>query len=111
MATKLKFQYVARDASGRELKGFIEAESEGEATGRLRQQQLSIVKLEVPKAAAKGGSSFMDEFLGKKAPRKCTTADLCLFTRQLATMIGAGIPLLEAFEILSTSRACSPRST
>ena len=101
MATKLKFQYVARDASGRELKGFIEAESESEATGRLRQQQLSIVKLEVPKAAAKGGSSFMDEFLGKKAPRKCTTADLCLFTRQLATMIGAGIPLLEAFEILS----------
>jgi type IV pilus assembly protein PilC len=101
VATKLKFQYVARDPSGREIKGSIEAESEGEATGRLRQQQLSIVKLEAPKSSAPGGSSFMDEFLGKKAPRKASTQELCLFTRQLATMIGAGIPLLEAFEILS----------
>jgi type IV pilus assembly protein PilC len=101
VATKLKFQYVARDPSGREIKGSIEAESEGEATGRLRQQQLSIIKLESPKGAPTGGSSFMDELMGKKAPRRCSTAELCLFTRQLATMIGAGIPLLEAFEILS----------
>jgi type IV pilus assembly protein PilC len=34
-------------------------------------------------------------------PRKANTADLALFTRQMATMIGAGIPLLEAFEILA----------
>jgi type IV pilus assembly protein PilC len=101
VATKLKFQYVARDPSGREIKGSIEAESEGEATGRLRQQQLSIIKLESPKGATTGGSTFLDELMGKKAPRRCSTAELCLFTRQLATMIGAGIPLLEAFEILS----------
>ncbi len=101
MATKLKFQYVAKDASGREIKGSIEAESEGEATGRLRQQQLSIVKLEAPKGPAVGGSNWLDEFMGKKAPRRASNAELCLFTRQLATMIGAGIPLLEAFEILS----------
>jgi len=33
--------------------------------------------------------------------RKAATAELALFTRQMATMIGAGIPLLEAFEILA----------
>lgn len=97
MATKIKFQYLARDASGREVKGNIEAETEAEATGRLRQQQLSIVKME--KAA--GGLNMEIKLFGGSAPRKCSTAELCLFTRQLATMIGAGIPLLESFEILA----------
>ncbi len=98
MATKLKFNYIARDASGRELKGNIEAESEAEATGRLRQQQLNIVKL----TKAGGGINWSGDLFGAaSAPRKASTAELCLFTRQLATMIGAGIPLLESFEILA----------
>ncbi len=97
MATKLKFSYIARDASGRELKGNIEADSEAEATGRLRQQQLSIVKL----TKDGGGFNLSGDLFGNSAPRKASTADLCLFTRQLATMIGAGIPLLESFEILA----------
>jgi type IV pilus assembly protein PilC len=98
VATKLKFQYLARDASGREVKGNIEAETEAEATGRLRQQQLSIVKLE---KTGGGGLNMEIKLFGGSAPRKCSTAELCLFTRQLATMIGAGIPLLESFEILA----------
>ena len=98
MATKLKFQYIARDASGREVKGNIEAETEAEATGRLRQQQLSIVKLN---KAGGGGFNMEIKLFGGSAARKCNTSELCLFTRQLATMIGAGIPLLESFEILA----------
>ncbi len=97
MATKLKFAYVARDPSGREHKGTMEAETEAEATGRLRQQQLSVVKLNKTVPAGGSGNSFFTT----KAPRKCNTGELCLFTRQLATMIGAGIPLLESFEILA----------
>jgi len=97
VATKLKFSYIARDVSGRELKGNIEAESEAEATGRLRQQQLSIVKL----TKDGGGFKLSGNLFGSAVPRKCNTAELCLFTRQLATMIGAGIPLLESFEILA----------
>ena len=98
MATKLKFAYLARDASGREVKGNIEAATEAEATGRLRQQQLSIVKLDQTSGAKGGWNTTL--FAGA-APRKCNTGELCLFTRQLATMIGAGIPLLESFEILA----------
>ncbi len=98
MATKLKFAYVARDPSGREHKGTMEAETEAEATGRLRQQQLSVVKLD--KAVPKSGGINLSMF-STKAARKCNTGELCLFTRQLATMIGAGIPLLESFEILA----------
>jgi type IV pilus assembly protein PilC len=98
VATKLKFTYLARDASGREVKGNIEAETEAEATGRLRQQQLSIVKLD---KVGGGGINFKGDLFGGSVSRKCSTAELCLFTRQLATMIGAGIPLLESFEILA----------
>jgi type IV pilus assembly protein PilC len=97
VATKLKFTYLARDASGREVKGNIEAETEAEATGRLRQQQLSIVKLD----QAGGGKGFNVTLFAGSVARKCNTSELCLFTRQLATMIGAGIPLLESFEILA----------
>lgn len=90
----LKFNYVARDNAGKEIKGVVEAETEGDATGRLRQRQLTIVKL------TKAGGINWSMQLGK-APRRAATAELCLFTRQLATMIGAGIPLLESFEILA----------
>ena len=94
---KVKFEYLARDASGREVKGVMEADSEGEVTGRLRQQQLSVVKVE----KAKGGINWGGDLFASSAPRKASTAELCLFTRQLATMIGAGIPLLEGLEILA----------
>jgi type IV pilus assembly protein PilC len=97
VATKIKFDYIARDASNREVKGSIEAESEAEVTGRLRQQQLSIVQLK----KAGGGMNMNISLFGNSVPRRCNTGELCLFTRQLATMIGAGIPLLESFEILA----------
>jgi type IV pilus assembly protein PilC len=97
-AAKLRFQYTARDASGREKKGTIEAENEADAAGRLRQQELSVVKLEQDKAAAAAKST--GGVFGK-GPRKASTAALALFTRQLATMISAGIPLLESMEILA----------
>ncbi|MBA3685266.1 MAG: type II secretion system F family protein [Planctomycetes bacterium] len=90
---KLKFAYVAKNVDGREVKGNIEAENEADATGRLRGQQLSVLKLEA-KGGGKGGM-----FKGG-ASRSAKTAELALFTRQLATMIGAGIPLLEGIEIL-----------
>lgn len=95
MAQAVKFSYTARDNAGKEVKGVIEAEHENDAAGKLRQRQLTIVKME--KA---GGGINWNMSLGK-APRKASTSELCLFTRQLATMIGAGIPLLESFEILA----------
>lgn len=90
-----KFAYTARDSSGQEVKGQIEAENEAEANTRLRQQQLVVANL---KRLDIKPSGFMS--LGAVA-RKANTAELALFTRQMATMIGAGIPLLEAFEILA----------
>ena len=95
-AARVKFQYVAKNAQGREVKGSIEAANEAEATGKLRQQQLSVTKLEGKAAPAASGGLFKGQ-----PTRKASTSELALFTRQLATMIGAGIPLLECLEILA----------
>jgi type IV pilus assembly protein PilC len=94
--SKLKFAYVAKNTEGREVKGFIEADNEVDATGRLRQQQLAVVKLDKVGGAVKPGGGMFSS-----APRRAKTAELALFTRQLATMISAGIPLLEGIEILA----------
>ncbi|HTM19217.1 MAG TPA: type II secretion system F family protein [Kofleriaceae bacterium] len=89
------FQYLAKHTDGREVKGTIQAENEADATGKLRQQQLSVVKLTTGGAgAAPTGGLF-------GASRRASTAELSIFTRQMATMLSAGIPLLEALEILA----------
>lgn len=91
---KLRFQYVARNAQGREVKGTLNAETEHEAQTQLRQQQLSVVTMQAAPAAK-------PLFGGGGAARRATTAELALFTRQMSTMLGAGIPLLEGLEILA----------
>ena len=92
---KQKFAYIARDSAGKDVKGQIEAENEAEANTKLRGQNLVVTGLK--RLDIKPGG-FLS--LGAVA-RKANTQELALFTRQMATMIGAGIPLLEAFEILA----------
>lgn len=90
---KLKFVYTARSADNREVRGNVEAETNEAALTALRNQGLTVTKLELAVAKRTGPS------------RSCSAAELTMFTRQLATMIGAGIPLLESFEILSQQTA------
>jgi len=92
---KQKFAYTARNSAGIDVKGQIEADNEAEANTKLKSQNLVVTG--VKRIDIKPGG-FMS--LGAVA-RKANTSELALFTRQMATMIGAGIPLLEAFEILS----------
>ena len=82
-----KFKFKAKSAAGRSESGVVNARTEEEALAELRKRQLQniTVKLERAGVGAKPGAS---------------TEDLVIFTRQLATMIGAGIPLMEAMEIL-----------
>ena len=91
----MKYQYVARNASGREVKGTIDAASEDDATGQLRKQGLNVTSL----AAASNEMSWFEKMNQK--PKKASQGELAMFTRQLATMLGAGIPLLEGIEILA----------
>jgi len=98
-----EFTYQARNAQGKTVNGSVTAQNETDALGELRRQNLVVVSL--AGAAAKSAWN-LDLFGGaKKAPSwknaKAKEADLIVFTRQLATMLSAGIPLFECLEILA----------
>jgi type IV pilus assembly protein PilC len=84
------FQYTAVNASGRPMTATIEAEGEAVVVARLREQGLQIIEI---KAARKRGPVM----IGKP---KIKLKSLVVFSRQFATMIDAGIPILRCLEIL-----------
>ena len=107
-----KFHYIALDQNGQETAGVIEATSEGEAIGQLRRNQLyptqvveegkgnaSAIKRKARgsagagKAKAKGGAKA-------SASAKVKSKVLMIFTRQLATLIDSGLPLLRGLTVL-----------
>jgi type IV pilus assembly protein PilC len=88
---KLQYAYQAKDAAGKDVRGTLEAGSRDEALTRLKSQNLTPSKVDQVIAGS----------VGFKGARRAGAGELALFTRQLATMIGAGIPLLESFEILA----------
>nr|BFD67412.1 type II secretion system F family protein [Bdellovibrio sp. HAGR004] len=91
-----KFQYQAKNATGQMVQGEIEAGSQQEAIIRLRAQQLLPVRVvafgATRASAGKSASIFAPSVKGK---------DLQIFTRQFATLINAGIPVVDSLKILS----------
>jgi type IV pilus assembly protein PilC len=83
------FSWSGTDKTGRNSKGEIEAASQAMARAQLRQQGIK------PKSVRKKAKPL---FGGNGKPIKA--ADICIFTRQLATMLKAGVPLVQSFEIV-----------
>jgi type IV pilus assembly protein PilC len=92
-----KYRYTAIDTSGKQKTGRIEASSEDEANAKLSQQGLMVSSIAAQDGgkggAGKKGFSF---HLGKVV----TTEALAVFTRQLATLLQAGLPLLRSLEVM-----------
>jgi general secretion pathway protein F len=89
------FEYTALDAGGKERTGILEGDTPRHIRQLLREQQLLPVAVtEVAQKEAKRQRSF--SFL-----RRVSTADLTLFTRQLATLVRAGLPLEESLLAVS----------
>ncbi len=94
-----KFRYSAKNAEGKKLAGTVIAQDENDAVGELRKQNLVVLSV---KQEAEGKGKGFFSFGRGRAPRpRVKGDDLVVFTRQLSTMINAGIPLLEALDILS----------
>jgi len=87
------YKYVAKDKEGKTVTGTTEAQNNEELVGMLRQQNLHIVTVE----EAKSPQKFASVSFGRK---RVTQDDLVIFSRQLATMVSAGIPLVNALDIL-----------
>lgn len=86
----LRYRFRGRDKTGQVRKGVVEAQSETAAAGVLREQGMVITELH---ELGVGKSLFS---FGQKVKFE----DIVNFTRQLATMIGAGLPLTDALSIL-----------
>lgn len=85
------FVYVAKDKLGRTINGTIESNSEAEASETLHKQDLIVLSLEPAKIRA----------ARKSVNKKVKLDDIVIFSRQLATMIDAGIPLVQCLNILA----------
>jgi type IV pilus assembly protein PilC len=88
-----EFAWEARGRTGEVRKGVMEAENETVVQNRLRAQQLNPTK--VKKKGLEG--RFSNLVIGSGVDAK----DLVKFVRQFATMIDAGLPLVQCLEILS----------
>ncbi|MFA5311653.1 MAG: type II secretion system F family protein [Candidatus Omnitrophota bacterium] len=88
------YNYTAKDKNGYTLNGYLDVSSESEAADALHKKELTIISIEQAKdKASKPGDKVKDQ--------KVKLDDLVIFTRQLATMIDSGIPLVHALGILS----------
>ena len=105
------FKYAAKGPGGKTVEGEIEAGDRSEVLSELRRQNLVVMSIdEVSAKKKKGGGLALG---GKKIRTKgvkpnATRIELILFTRQLATMVGAGISLLEALEVLADQAETPP---
>ena len=87
------FTYDAVDPSGRMVKGKVEADNEQVVLAKLHEQSFHVVSL----GEAKAG--FKMQMSGGKAT-KIKLQTLVIFSRQFATMIDAGIPIIKCLDIL-----------
>ena len=83
--------WEARARTGETRKGAMEADNEEAVENRLRQQQLTPTKV---KKKPRASSSFRNSASG------VDTKDLVTFTRLFATMIDAGLPIVQCIDIL-----------
>lgn len=84
---EITFLWEGTDKKGKKLKGEMKASGEGFVNASLRRQGITVIKIKKQSAFGGGGS-------------KVTAKDVTLFTRQLATMMKAGVPLLQSFDIV-----------
>jgi type IV pilus assembly protein PilC len=80
------YAWEGRDRSGKQVRGEVRASGENVVSATLRRQGILVTK--VKKRSMRSG-------------KKVTEKDITLFTRQLATMMKAGVPLLQSFDIVA----------
>ena len=86
------FAYAGRGSGGQTARGELNAADRDAAIVQLRSQGITVATIEERKKA---------KAFGEKK-QKITSKDLVVFTRQFATMIDAGLPLVQCLEILSS---------
>jgi type IV pilus assembly protein PilC len=81
------FEYTAQTTTGEEQTATIDLPSKDDVIAHLRQKRMRVVRVREAKKA--------------KRKAKVPTRDIVIFTRQFATMINSGLPLVQALDILA----------
>jgi type IV pilus assembly protein PilC len=81
------FEYTARTTTGEESTGTMDASSREEVVQQLRKNRMQVVRVREKKRRKTGG--------------RVPTRDIVVFTRQFATMVNSGLPLVQALDILA----------
>ncbi len=81
------FEYTARTATGEETTGTVDLPSREDVVKHLRQNRMMVVRVREQQKRKRGG--------------RIPTRDTVIFTRQFATMINSGLPLVQALDILA----------
>lgn len=89
------FTYKARNKDGQVVNGLIEAGNETEAANKIEQMTLSPVSIDV-----KSGIEYYKDFFSRSGGG-ISQQEIQVFTRQLATLVGTGIPLIQSLDNVS----------
>ena len=95
------YKYTAIDRNGVQATGKIEAASEEQARTKLMAKGLMVTSLASDSGAAKAAAAPVAAKAGFSFGAKVTSGDVTIMTRQLATLIVAGLPLLRALELIT----------
>ena len=96
MSTTLTYNYTGRNGSGKLVKGKLDASSEGAVAARMRAMGLAPIKIDEAQA-----TGLQREITIPGFSKGVGTKDLAVFSRQMATMVGAGLSLLRTLAILT----------
>jgi type IV pilus assembly protein PilC len=89
-AKEFNYAWVGKDKTGKVIKGETRAPGDAAVAANLRRQGIQVASI---KKVKRGGG------------KKITEKDITIFTRQLAVMMKAGVPLLQAFDIVGRGHA------
>ena len=88
------FAYQALDSTGKSQHGVLQGDTARAVRGALRERGLNPLSVDEVREGARRGAGVFER-------RGMSAAQLALLTRQLATLIGAGLPIDEALGALS----------
>ena len=94
-----KFKWSGKNSSGKAMDGIIEAGSPGEVQEYLKKQNVKVNLSDIARADGGLNMELKIPGFGPKVKPK----DVVIFTRQFATMIDAGLPLVQGIEIIGQS--------
>lgn len=96
----LTFAYVARDPkTGNKIEAKVEADSESAVAQQLKEQGLAPIEIKL----SSGGGNFFSRY-----KNKIKAKDKILFSRQLATLVNAGLPLIQSLRSVAGQTTSKP---